>query len=44
MAIIKVADSKGIRELHCFDTLDEVPYLVDEQQIVDEPKDTNPFE
>lgn len=26
MAVIKVADSVGVRELKCFDTLDDVPY------------------
>ena len=27
MATIKVFDSKGVKELKCFDTLDEVDYL-----------------
>lgn len=44
MATIKVFDSEGVKELGCFDTLLDVPYLVDEEQIVDEPKDSNPFE
>lgn len=44
MATIKVFDCNGSKELQCFDTLDNVPYLVDEVQIEDEPKDNNPFE
>lgn len=27
MATIKVFDSKGVRELLCFDTLSEIPYI-----------------
>lgn len=30
MATIKVFDSEGVKELNCFDTLSEVPYLVEE--------------
>lgn len=44
MATIKVFDAAGVKELQCFDTLDAVPYLVDdedEEQIVE---DKNPFE
>lgn len=44
MAVIKVADSVGVRELKCFDTLDDVPYLEDVEQIVNEPVESNPFE
>ena len=45
MATIKVFDANGVKELNCFDTLVEVPYLVDED---DEDEvivpDKNPFE
>lgn len=44
MATIKVFDANGVKELNCFDTLMEVPYLEedeDEEQIVE---DKNPFE
>lgn len=45
MATIKVFDVNGCKTLQCFDTLDEVPYLteeeVEEEEIVE---DKNPFE
>lgn len=44
MAVIKVYDVNGCKELNCFDTIDDVPYLSEEIQIEDEPKDSNPFE
>lgn len=44
MATIKVFDANGVKELKCFDTLIEVPYLVDEdEEIVEEVPDRNPF-
>ena len=33
MATIKVFDSKGVKELQCFDTLSEIPYLEVEKDI-----------
>lgn len=37
MATIKVFDSTGVKELGCFDTLDNVEYLSDEpDEIVDD--------
>lgn len=45
MAMIKVFDANGVKELNCFDTLDAVSYLVQEDEVDDtEPKDNNPFE
>lgn len=44
MATIKVFDVNGVKELQCFDTLLEVPYLEDEEIDDLEPKDNNPFE
>lgn len=45
MATIKVFDSKGVKELHCFDTLTEVPYLEEEiEDDIEEVPDKNPFE
>lgn len=32
MATIKIFSSKGVRELKCFDTLDNVPYFEDEEE------------
>lgn len=32
MAMIKVFTAHGVKELFCFDTLEDVPYLVDEQE------------
>lgn len=33
MATIKVFDVNGVKELQCFDTLVDVPYTVDEDEI-----------
>lgn len=45
MATVKVFDSIGCRELSCFDTIDNVPYLVDEEEDVEEiVEEKNPFE
>lgn len=45
MATIKVFDVNGCRELQCFDTIDNVPYLEDvEDDIDDTPEEKNPFE
>lgn len=49
MATIKVFDANGVKELQCFDTLLDVPYLEEEiieEEIIeeDEPKENNPFE
>lgn len=45
MATIKVFDSEGVKELSCFDTLTDVPYLVEEEvNDQDEPEEKNPFE
>lgn len=43
MATIKVFDVNGVKELQCFDTLLDVPYM--EEEIVDEtePEESNPF-
>lgn len=43
MATIKVFDVTGVKELKCFDTLVNVPYL--EEEIIDEtePEESNPF-
>lgn len=43
MATIKVFDSTGVKELKCFDTLVDVPYLVDEDDPETEPEESNPF-
>lgn len=42
MVTIKVFDTEGCKELHCFDTLDYVPY-VDPDAEFDEETDDNPF-
>lgn len=47
MAMIKVFDVNGVKELSCFDTLDNVEYLTDEpDEIVDDGELTigNPLE
>ena len=44
MATIKVFDSEGVREIHCFDTLDDVPYVEIVEETDDEPEYKNPFE
>lgn len=44
MATIKVFDAYGVKELHCFDMLDAVPYLVDDEDDQVEVEDKNPFE
>lgn len=44
MATIKVFDVVGERELKCFDTLDDVSYLEEDDIIEDEPEQKNPFE
>lgn len=44
MANIKVFDANGVKELSCFDTLEAVPYLEEEEIEEDEPKENNPFE
>lgn len=44
MATIKVFSSTGVKVLQCFDTLDDVPFSLEEEQIVEEPKVNNPFE
>lgn len=44
MAMIKVFSANGVKELSCFDTLDNVPYLVEEDPVEDEPRENNPFE
>lgn len=45
MATIKVFDSKGVKELKCFDMLDDVPYMSeDEEDLEDVVEDKNPFE
>lgn len=44
MATIKVFDCNGVKELNCFDTLVDVPYLEEDDFEEDEPKDNNPFE
>lgn len=44
MATIKVFDANGVKELQCFDTLCDVPYLDEEVIEEDEPKENNPFE
>lgn len=36
MAMIKVFDSKGVRELTCFDTLSDLPYLEEEEDAAPE--------
>lgn len=36
MATIKVFSADGVRELQCFDTLDNVPYLEDPSSESDE--------
>lgn len=36
MATIKVFDSKGVKELQCFDTLLDVPYIEEEEIAEDE--------
>lgn len=43
MAIVKVFDVNGARELNCFDTLDNVPY---EEEVVEDDvlEEKNPFE
>lgn len=44
MATIKVFDVNGVKELKCFDTLVDVPYL--EEEILEEEEevpDRNPF-
>ena len=33
MATVKIFDSQGSKELQCFDTLTDVPYLVEEEEI-----------
>lgn len=45
MATIKVFSANGVKELNCFDTLVDVPYLTEEEEEIDnEPGDKNPFE
>lgn len=44
MATIKVFDSEGVRELSCFDTLADVPYIEVEEVNDTEPVDKNPFD
>lgn len=44
MATIKVFDANGVKELQCFDTLLEVPYIEEEEDIDDIPEEKNPFE
>lgn len=34
MAVIKVSDTKGVRYLKCFDTLDNVEYFEDEDETI----------
>lgn len=43
MVTIKVFDSKGVKEIKCFDTLVDVPYL--EEEILEETgsEESNPF-
>lgn len=36
MATIKVFSVEGVKELNCFDTLLDVPYLTDEEEIVED--------
>lgn len=37
MAMIKVFSVDGVKELSCFDTLDDVDYLIDEpEEIIDD--------
>lgn len=36
MATIKVFSSLGIKELNCFDTVDDVPYVEDVEDIIDD--------
>lgn len=43
MATIKVFDSKGVKELNCFDTLVDVPYLADEPVEDEENEDIIDF-
>lgn len=42
MATIKVFDVNGVKELQCFDTLDVIPYLEDEE-VEDDQQEDNPF-
>jgi len=39
MAVIKVFSSEGVKELHCFDNLVNVPYLDDETGFEEDPFD-----
>lgn len=34
MATIKVFDSTGVKELSCFDTIDNVEYLTEEEEVL----------
>lgn len=44
MAVIKVYSPLGVKEIKCFDTLENVPFLEEEEPIQDTPEDKNPFE
>lgn len=46
MATIKVFDVNGVKELQCFDTLDNVDYLAPDEYegAEEEVEDKNPFE
>lgn len=33
MAVVRVYSSKGVKELQCFDTLTDVPYLEDNEEV-----------
>lgn len=43
MATIKVFSAFGVKELNCFDTLQDVPYLVDEPADESEDEDIVDF-
>lgn len=36
MATIKIFSASGIKELNCFDTADDVDYIVEEESLVDD--------
>ena len=36
MATIKVISANGVKELKCFDTLENVPYDEDEEEIIED--------
>lgn len=45
MATIKVFSVDGVKELGCFDTLTEVPFLEEIEEVDEsEPEEKNPFE